>query len=109
METHLGTEDLGSILAIEGVDAFFTGTSDLSLEYGYPSPSAPEMMQRLKAIPNQVTAVGKVYGVHMVTWKATAPMLALGVRYFTVSALAVMGSALRQCHQDFLREIQAAA
>ncbi|RJX32533.1 MAG: hypothetical protein C4525_10660 [Desulfarculus sp.] len=106
IETRLGVENLASILAVEGVDAVFIGTSDLSLEYGYQSPSAPEMMPQLKTITRQVAAAGKVCGVHVVDWKAIAPMLQLGVRYFTVSALAIMGSALGQCLQNFLREVK---
>lgn len=105
IETRVGVENLTEILAVEGVDLVFVGTSDLSLEYGYQSPSAPEMMPLLKTITQQVTAAGKICGVHIVDWKAITPMLQLGVRYFTISALAVMGGALKDLHASFLKEI----
>jgi len=101
VETRQGVENLPQILTVDGIDSIFIGTSDLSLEYGYQSTTAPEMMSLLKAIIDQVDAAGKVCGVHIVDWKDIPPMAQLGVRYFTVSALAVMANSLGEVRESF--------
>lgn len=101
VETRRGVENLLQILAVDGIDSIFIGTSDLSLEYGYQSTTSPEMMSLLKKIIGQIDEAGKVCGVHIVDWKDITPMMQLGVRYFTVSALAVMGNFLGELRESF--------
>ena len=105
IETRAGVENLSDILAVDGIDSVFIGTSDLSLEYGYASPTAPQVEPLLQEITSRVAAAGKVCGVHIVDWHAIGPHVRLGVRYFTVSALAVMGAALGDVLRDFKRQV----
>lgn len=105
IETKLGVDNLTEILEVEGTDSIFIGTSDLSLEFGYQSPTAPEMEPLLEKITGQVAEAGKVCGVHIVDWQSIGKHASLGVRYFTVSALAVMGSALNDLTNGFRKQI----
>jgi len=91
-------------VAVDGVDVVFIGTSDLSLDYGYPSPLAPEMTPLIGEIVRTATAAGKVCGVHTTDKKLVAELRELGVRYFTIAAMAVVADALRELHRNFRRE-----
>ncbi len=106
IETKRGVDNLADILAVDGIDSVFIGTSDLSLEFGYASPAAPEMEPLLRRITGRVAEAGKVCGVHIVDWQAIESHVRLGVRYFTVSALTVMGSALRDMAEGFRRKAE---
>jgi len=107
IETKAGVENLDDILQVEGVDSIFIGTSDLSLELGYETPGTPEMDPILAGITSRVAKAGKVCGVHLVDWHTIEKHMRLGVRYFTVSALAVMGASLRELTGEFKRQVGA--
>lgn len=105
VETKAGVENLDAILQVDGVDSIFIGTSDLSLEFGHESPSTPAMDPLLADITSRVARAGKVCGVHIVDWRSIEKHMRLGVRYFTVSALAVMGASLKELTGEFKRQV----
>ena len=107
IETKAGVENLDDILQVDGVDSIFIGTSDLSLEFGYETPGTPEMDPLLADITSRVAQAGKVCGVHIVDWHAIEKHIRLGVRYFTVSAMAVMGASLRDLTGEFKHQVGA--
>ncbi|NJD35225.1 MAG: 4-hydroxy-2-oxovalerate aldolase [Betaproteobacteria bacterium] len=101
VENRKGVENLRDILAVDGVDMVFLGTSDLSLDYGYASPSDPAMLPLLKETIGTVVRSGKRCGIHLADLKLAPPMKELGVSYFTVASLAVIGQFLQNKCKEF--------
>jgi len=95
VETRKGVEHLDEILAVEGVDLVFLGTSDLSLDFGYASPSDPAMMPLLRQVIATIRNAGKHCGVHLADLKLARPMQELGVSYLTAAPLAMIGPFLQ--------------
>jgi len=95
VETRKGVEHLDEILAVDGVDLVFLGTSDLSLDYGYASPSDPAMMPLLRQIIATVRRAGKHCGVHLADLKLARSMQELGASYLTAAPLAMIGPFLQ--------------
>ena len=94
VETRKGVENLSDILAVDGVDMVFLGTSDMSLDYGYASPTDPAMLPLLKQTIGTIRRSGKQCGIHLADWKLAPLMKDLGVTYFTVACLAIIGQSL---------------
>ena len=101
IETRKGIDNLGDILAVDGVDVVFLGTSDLSLDYGHESPSDPALLPLLKDAMGTIRRSGKVCGLHVADWNQLPEMKGLGAGYFTVAGLTVMGRALRRVVEEF--------
>jgi len=101
IETRKGVENLSEILAVDGVDMVFLGTSDLSLDYGYASPSDPAMIPLLKEIIGIVRRSGKLCGLHLADLKLAPQMQELGVTYFTIASLALIGQFLQSKFKEF--------
>jgi 4-hydroxy-2-oxoheptanedioate aldolase len=101
VETRKGIENLSDILAVEGIDIVFLGTSDLSLDYGYASPSDPAMLPLLRETIGIVRRSGKQCGIHLVDVKLAFQFHELGVTYFTVASLALMGESLANKFKEF--------
>lgn len=52
-----------AILAVEGVDVFFVGPSDLSQSLGYPGqPEAPPVREAIEALFAKIRAAGRIAG-----------------------------------------------
>jgi 4-hydroxy-2-oxoheptanedioate aldolase len=101
VETRKGVENLRDILAVDGVDMVFLGTSDLSLDYGYASPSDPAMLPLLKETVGTIIRSGKRCGIHLADLKLAPQMKELGVSYFTVASLALIGQFLQNKFKEF--------
>jgi len=106
IETRCGVENLTEILAVDGIDMVFIGTSDLSLDYGYSSPADPAMLPLLHQTIRNIRGAGKACGLHIADLKSIPQMKELGVRCFTVSALAIIGQSLRKLVHDFGEELK---
>ncbi len=91
IETRKGVENLSDILAVDGIDLVFLGTSDLSLDYGFTSPSDPAMLPLLTQVITTIRRRGKQCGIHLADLKLAAQFRHLGVDYFTVAPLAMIG------------------
>lgn len=106
VESRQGVDQLAEILAVDGVDAVFLGTSDLSLDYGFPSPADQRMVGLLKELVTMIAASGKACGVHATDLAQINPLRNLGVRYFTVSVMALVAQSLRAAVGDFRSRIE---
>jgi len=101
IETRKGVENLSGILAVDGIDMVFLGTSDMSLDYGYASPSDPAMLPLLKQTIGTIRRSGKQCGIHLADLKLAPQMKELGVTYFTVASLALIGQFLQNKFKEF--------
>ncbi len=101
IETRKGVENLADILAVDGVDLVFLGTNDMSLDYGYQSAADPAMLPLLKETIGTIRQGGKPCGIHVADWDLVPQMREMGVTYFTIAALAVMGQSLQRLVKDF--------
>lgn len=94
IESREGVENLASILETKGVDVVFIGTSDLSMSYGYSTPNDPALFPIIEKLVSSILAAGKIPGIHVSDWTKIDDLRQLGIRYFTVSAPAVIWDAL---------------
>ena len=63
MEEEEALHNIEGILAVEGVDVFFVGPSDLSQSLGYPGrPDAPQVREAMDEAFAAIIAAGKVPG-----------------------------------------------
>jgi 2-keto-3-deoxy-L-rhamnonate aldolase RhmA len=73
--------NLDEILAVEGVDVFFIGPSDLSQSMGFPgNPKAPAVAKAIDEALARIVAAGRTPGMPAST-EAVQGVLAKGVRY----------------------------
>jgi 4-hydroxy-2-oxoheptanedioate aldolase len=101
IETRKGVENLNDILAVDGVDLVFLGTSDMSLDYGYASPSDPAMLPLLKQTIGTIRRAGKQCDIHLADVKHAPQFMELGVTYFTIASLAMIGQFLESKSKEF--------
>jgi 4-hydroxy-2-oxoheptanedioate aldolase len=86
VEARLATSDLGSILAIDGLDVVFIGPYDLSTSLGLPGQfDHPKVREAISEIVNRAGERGVAVGI----WVPDAPSAHFwvdqGVRFMTVS------------------------
>jgi 4-hydroxy-2-oxoheptanedioate aldolase len=86
VEARLATSDLGSILAIDGLDVVFIGPYDLSTSLGLPGQfEHPKVREAISEIVNRAAERGVAVGI----WVPDAPSarfwVGQGVRFVTVS------------------------
>lgn len=86
VEARLATSDLGSILAIEGLDVVFIGPYDLSTSLGLPGQfDHPKVREAISEIVDRAGERGVAVGI----WVPDAPSARFwvdhGVRFVTVS------------------------
>jgi 4-hydroxy-2-oxoheptanedioate aldolase len=106
IESKGGVDHLPAILGTEGIDVVFIGTSDLSMAYGYDSPNDPAMTPLLEKLISAIHSAGKIPGVHLSDWSKIEYLKRIGVRYFTVSAPAVMKEAFASQVEDFSLKVK---
>ena len=106
IESKTGVDNLPAILAVEGIDIIFIGTSDLSMSYGYDSPNDPAMMPLVENVISAITKAGKIPGMHLSDWSKIEYLQQLGVRFFTVSAAMVIKDAFIKQVESFLRAVK---
>lgn len=100
IESVNGMENLAEILDTPGIDVVFIGTGDLSLSLGYNTASDTRVLDLMRKIIPKIQTAGKVVGVHITDWSWLDCLIELGVRYFTVSAVALIKDAFRQNVED---------
>lgn len=106
IESKKGVDNLPAIQETEGIDVIFIGTSDLSMAYGYDSPNDPAMISLLERLVSSIVSVGKIAGLHVSDWSALGKLQQMGVRYFTVSAAALIRDAFTEQVRDFAAKIK---
>ena len=74
-------QNLDSILAVEDIDVFFIGPSDLSQSMGFPGdPKAPPVAEAIEAALARIVSAGRVPGMPA-TADTVADVVAKGCRY----------------------------
>ncbi len=105
IETQAGVENLESIMAVEGVDIAFIGTSDLSLCYGQPGDyKTPAMLERMQLIFDTAEKNNVIRGMPATDYDMTKYWIDRGVQFFEcVSDLDLLRSgaakAVEQLHR----------
>ena len=81
LEDREAIENIDELLAVEGIDVFFIGPSDLSQSMGFPgNPKAPPVAQAIDASFRKMLAAGRTPGTPA-TGEALAGVLEKGVKY----------------------------
>jgi 4-hydroxy-2-oxoheptanedioate aldolase len=81
LEHEAALHDLDAILAVEGIDVFFIGPSDLSQSMGFPGdPKAPPVAQAIDTTLTRIVAAGRVPGMPA-TAETLSQVVARGCRY----------------------------
>ncbi len=76
---------LDAILAVEGIDVYFIGASDLAQSMGYPGrPETPEVQAAVDEIVRRTLAAGRVVGVNAPSGEAVRAWRERGVRFFSL-------------------------
>lgn len=106
IESKTGVDNLSAIQETEGIDVIFIGTTDLSMAYGYDSPNDPAIIALLSKLVSSIVSAGKVAGLHISDWSALGQLQQMGVRYFTVSAAALIRDAFIEQVRDFATKVK---
>jgi 4-hydroxy-2-oxoheptanedioate aldolase len=81
IEHEAAIRNVDEILAVEGVDVFFIGPSDLSQSMGHPgNPNAPAVADAIAQTRAKIVAAGKIPGMPATT-DNVASLIGSGVRY----------------------------
>ena len=100
LEEAEAVENVEELLAVEGVDVFFVGPSDLSQSLGYPGrPDTPEVSEAMEHVFSTVRAAGKVSG-SAGNAAATRRYLDQGVGYLYTHVTTLLSSASRTFLED---------
>ena len=92
IEDEEALPNIDEILAVEGVDVFFIGPSDLSQSMGHPGdPKAPRVAKAIDETLAKIVAAGRTPGMPA-TAEAVQVALAKGVRYIYTHLPVVLGA-----------------
>jgi 2-keto-3-deoxy-L-rhamnonate aldolase RhmA len=81
LEDEAALRNIDAILAVEGIDVFFIGPSDLSQSMGYPgNPKAPPVAKAIDAALASIVAAGRTPGMPA-TADNLAEVVGKGCRY----------------------------
>ncbi len=104
LEEEEALRNIHDILAVEGVDVFFIGPSDLSQSMGYPGQSsAPAVREAMDRAFAAIVAAGKVPG-SAGNAQAVSGYMARGVRYLYTHVPTLLASA----SAEFLKSVKQA-
>jgi 2-keto-3-deoxy-L-rhamnonate aldolase RhmA len=85
-------QNVDEILAVDGIDIFFIGPSDLSQSMGHPgNPKAPEVARAIDTTLAKIVAAGRVPGMPATT-DNLASVMASGCRYIYTHVPKVLGA-----------------
>jgi len=86
VEARLATSDLGSILAIDGLDVIFIGPYDLSTSLGLPGQfDHPKVREATTEIVERAAERGVAVGIWVPDAQSARFWVEHGVRFVTVS------------------------
>jgi 4-hydroxy-2-oxoheptanedioate aldolase len=92
LEHEAAIRNVGEILAVEGVDVFFIGPSDLSQSMGHPGNSnAPAVAATIRETRQKIVAAGKIPGMPA-TADNVAALVGSGVRYIYTHLPRLLGA-----------------
>ncbi len=92
IEHQQAVANIDEILAVDGIDVFFIGPSDLSQSMGHPgNPKAPPVAEAIAHTLSRIRAAGKTPGMPA-TAEALPEVLASGCRYIYTHLPRVLAS-----------------
>jgi 2-keto-3-deoxy-L-rhamnonate aldolase RhmA len=92
IEDEAALPNIDEIVAVDGVDVFFIGPSDLSQSMGHPGdPKAPRVAKAIDETLAKIVAAGRTPGMPA-TAEAVQAALAKGVRYIYTHLPVVLGA-----------------
>ncbi len=95
LEHEQAIANADAILAVEGIDVFFVGPSDLSQSMGHPgNPKAPVVATAIETTLAKIRAAGRVAGMPATT-ETLPDVLASGCRYIYTHLPRVLGAGAR--------------
>jgi len=91
IETVEAMNNLNSILAIEGIDVFFIGPTDLSTSMGYAGQANhPEVQAAIEKLVHDIRAAGKIVGTVAYNDEALAKAKERGFQYIVHNVIPMM-------------------
>lgn len=104
IEDVKAVENLDALLAVEGIDVYFLGPTDLSNSLGIPGQSKdPKVIGLVEDSIKQIAGAGKIAGCIAADVETARRYTELGARYIASHAIGFMAGASRQ----FLEELRA--
>ncbi len=104
IEDVKAVENLDALLAVEGIDVYFLGPTDLSNSLGIPGQSKdPKVIGLVEDSIKQIAGAGKIAGCIAADVETARRYTELGARYIACHAISFMASASKQ----FLEELRA--
>jgi 4-hydroxy-2-oxoheptanedioate aldolase len=92
LEDAAALRHIDAILAVEGIDVFFIGPSDLSQSLGFPGdPAAPAVARQIDAALAKIIAAGRTPGMPAST-ETLAAVLGKGCRYIYTHLPRLLGA-----------------
>jgi 2-keto-3-deoxy-L-rhamnonate aldolase RhmA len=79
-------DDIDAIVAVDGLDGFFIGRSDLTVALGAPSPADPRVRSAAEQIVAAARHVGKPVCLMVASAAEAQEWLAIGATAFIVSS-----------------------
>lgn len=96
IEHQEAVANIGEILAVDGIDVFFIGPSDLSQSMGHPGdPKAPAVAKAIDDTLAAIRAAGKVPGMPATT-ETVAAVVGKGCRYIYNHVPRILGAGATQ-------------
>lgn len=108
VEGEDAVNDIGSFLAVEGIDILFIGIYDLSKSMGLAGQvDHPDVFEKLSDSVRAIRDAGKVPGTIANSPEQMASVVDLGVRYLTYSVdCEMLGRSYRQAVEDFSAKVE---
>ena len=101
IEDKQALDNLDEIVAVEGVDVWFVGPSDLSQSLGYPGQqNHPVAKEAFTSTIKRLRDKGKIVGSSGPNVEQTNWLMELGVQYFTVSGPRMFISGAQEFHRS---------
>ena len=94
--------NLDALLAVDGVDVYYIGPTDLSNSLGQPGNTGGELPAIVDNALRKIVAAGKTAGIITNDREAARRYVAKGVRYLATQALGLMASTSR----EFLKQVR---
>jgi 2-keto-3-deoxy-L-rhamnonate aldolase RhmA len=96
IETVEAVRQLDDLLAVDGIDAWFIGPTDLSVSMGFPGqPAHPEVRALIEGCLARIDAAGRVPGLMVSSAEEFQAFAARKARYLSVGLTSLVGAAFK--------------
>jgi 4-hydroxy-2-oxoheptanedioate aldolase len=97
IETAEALTNLDALLAVDGIDVWFIGPTDLSVSLGYPGqPDHPAVRQAIGDALERIQRAGRIAGLMVTSADDWHVYASLGACYITFPITMLIGAAMRQ-------------